>query len=155
MPSFNQVILIGHLCADPEMKITPSQMEVCNFRIGVNNSRKDSNGNKRDEVLFIDCTAFGKTAETISQYFQKGKPILIVGRLRLEQWEDKNGGKRSKHTITVDRFTFVGGDGGSQEQQPPQQRQPYPRNRETVKAGASNEAPPMDDGAFKEDDIPF
>src|SRR5215203_5810006 len=114
MASFNQVILMGNLTRDPQLKYLPSQTAVAEFGVATSRKFKTQNGEDREEVLFVDCTAFGKTGELINQYFQKGKPIFVQGRLKYDSWEDKQGGgKRSKLTVVVDNFQFIGGrDGG-------------------------------------------
>ena len=117
MASFNQVILLGNLTRDPQLRHIPaSNTAVTDFGIACNRRFKSQNGEDREEVTFVDCTAFAKTAELINQYFTKGKPIFIQGRLKLDTWEDKQGGgKRSKLSVVVEQFQFVGGrDGGGQ-----------------------------------------
>src|SRR5215210_3459607 len=114
MASFNQVILMGNLTRDPQLKFLPSQTPVAEFGVACNRKFTTAQGEQREEVTFVDCTAFGKTAENINKYFTKGKPIFIDGRLKYDQWEDKQGGgKRSKLTVVVNNFQFIGGrDGG-------------------------------------------
>lgn len=111
--NFNKVILGGRLVRDPELRYTPSQSAVCGFSIAV--CRKFKVGDEqREETAFIDCTAWGRTGEVINQHMKKGSPILLEGRIRQENWEDKqSGGKRSKLSVVVDGFQFVGpkGDG--------------------------------------------
>jgi single-strand DNA-binding protein len=114
MSSFNKVMLMGNLTRDPQLKFLPSQMQVCEFGIACNRKFKTAAGEERDEVTFVDITAFGRTAEVINQYFTKGKPIFIEGRLKYDQWEDKNGGgKRSKLNVVVENFQFIGGRDGA------------------------------------------
>jgi single-strand DNA-binding protein len=113
MASYNKVLLMGNLTRDPQLKFLPSQMQVVEFSIACNRKFKTAAGEEREEVTFVDITAFGRTAEVINQYFTKGKPIFIEGRLKLDQWEDKNGGgKRSKLGVVVDNFQFIGGRDG-------------------------------------------
>jgi single-strand DNA-binding protein len=108
MASYNKVILMGHLTRDPELKTLPnSDTQVCDFSLAVNRRWKDANGGDREEVLFIDCAAFGKTGEAIAGSLTKGRPIHIEGRLRLEQWEQEDGQRRSKHRVVVEQFRFV------------------------------------------------
>ncbi len=111
MPSYNKVILMGNLTRDPEMRFLPSNMPVAQIGLAVNERWKNKQTDQWEErANFIDCEAFGRTAEVISQYFQKGKPILIEGKLRLDQWDDKQSGqKRSKLKVVIDSFEFVGG----------------------------------------------
>src|SRR5260221_5679718 len=117
MRGFNKVILIGNLTRAPQLTYLPSQTAVAEFGVAMNRKFRDAQGQDREEVCFVDCAAFGKTGEFINQYFTKGKPILVEGRLKLDQWEDKQGGgKRSRLTVVVETCSFVGGpaDGGGQ-----------------------------------------
>jgi len=114
MANFNQVILMGNLTRDPQLRYTPAQMAVCDFGVACNRKFKAADGTDREEVTFVDCTAWSKTAELINTYFTKGKPIFIEGRLKYDQWEDKNGGgKRSRLTVVVNNFQFIGGRDGA------------------------------------------
>src|SRR4051812_43233455 len=115
MASFNQVILLGNLTRDPVLRyIPPSNTPVVDFGLACNRRFKAANGEDREEVTFVDCTAFGKQAEVINQYCQKGKQLFVQGRLKLDQWEDKQGGgKRSKLRVVVEQFQFVGGREGA------------------------------------------
>ena len=115
MASFNQVILLGNLTRDPQLRYIPgSNTPVVDFGLACNRRFKSANGEDREEVTFVDCSAFGKQAEVINQYCQKGKQLFVQGRLKLDQWEDKQGGgKRSKLSVVIEQFQFVGGrDGG-------------------------------------------
>ena len=116
MPNLNKVLLMGNLTRDPEMRTTPNGLSVCNFGLAVNKKRKDASGNYIDETTFVDITAFGKTADTIGQYFAKGKPIFVEGELRLEKWQASDGSNRQKLSVTVNNFQFIESrqDGGNQ-----------------------------------------
>ena len=168
MASFNKVILVGNLTRDPQLRYLPSQMAVVDIGLAVNHKYRTAQGEDREEVCFIDCSAFGKQAEVINQYCQKGKPLLVEGRLKYETWEDKQGGgKRSKHKIMIDSFQFLGGrqEGGgggggppSEEGEAPPQRQPQrpPAARPPQGRAAPQPEPPIsNEEHFKEDDIPF
>lgn len=110
MSGYNKVILMGNLTRDPELKQLPSGSDVINFSIAVSRKYKTKAGEQKEETAFVDCAAFGGVAGVINNFFSKGKPILVEGRLRQEQWEDKSTGqKRSKLSVTVDSFEFVGG----------------------------------------------
>ena len=116
--------------------------------LAVNRVWRDAEGQQKEEVTFVDVDAFGKQAETIGQYMQKGRPILVEGRLKLDQWEDKNTGQnRSRLGVVLERFTFVGGGGGQAGggDAAPQQSAPPP----SEPAGG----PPVD--APGDDDVPF
>ena len=115
MASYNRIILVGNLTRDPVLRYLPSQMPVVEIGLACNHRYKTKSGEDREEVLFIDCSAFGKAAEIINQYCQKGRPLLVEGRLKYDTWEDKQGGgKRSKHSVVIDNFQLLGsrGDGG-------------------------------------------
>lgn len=111
---FNKVILMGNLTRDPETRQTPNGQSVTNFSLAVNRTWKGQDGSTQEQVSFIDCVAWGKTGEVIAQYMQKGRPILVEGRLDQRSWE-QDGQKRSKVEVIVDTFNFVGGgnDGGN------------------------------------------
>ena len=111
MASFNRVILMGNLTRDPELRYLPSNMAVCDIGLATNRRFKDKDGNQREEVCFVDVTAFGRQAEVIKQYMSKGRPILIEGRLRYDSWTGQDGQKRSKLGVVVENFQFVGGRG--------------------------------------------
>ena len=117
MASYNKVMLMGNLTRDIEIRHTPSNTAVGNFGLAVNRKYKTQSGEQREEVAFIDCEAWGRTAEVMSQYLSKGRPVFVEGRLKLDQWYDKNGGgKRSKLSVVVENFQFIdsGGGGGNQ-----------------------------------------
>ena len=113
MASFNKVILMGNLTRDPELRTLPnSQTQVCDFSLAANRRWKDAGGTDREEVLFIDCAAFGRTGQTIGESLTKGRPIHIEGHLKFEQWE-KDGERRSKIRVVVEQFRFVDAKPGS------------------------------------------
>lgn len=109
MPSFNKVILMGNFTRDPELRFLPNNTAVCDMGLAVNDRfQNKSTGQWEDRPNFVDCTAFGRTAENISKFFAKGRPIFIEGKLRFEQWEDRTSGqKRSKLKVVVDNWQFV------------------------------------------------
>ena len=145
MASYNKVILMGNLTRDPELKYLPSGTAVARLGLAVSHSYTDrQSGEKKEEVCFIDLDAFGKTAEVMNEYLQKGRPVLIEGRLRYRTWETDDGQKRGKHDVFVERFQFVdsrqeGGEQGAYDQ-------PGPSAPQT----SVSESPPT-----TEDDIPF
>jgi len=105
---FNKVILMGNLTRDPETRTTPSGQSVTNFGLAVNRTWKSADGTTQESVSYIDCVAWGRTGEVIAQYMQKGRPILVSGRLDQRSWE-QDGQKRSKVEVIVEDFNFVGG----------------------------------------------
>ena len=111
MANFNKVILAGNLTRDPQMSYLPSQMAVAEFGLAINRKWKDKDGQAKEDVCFVDCRIYGKQAETLTQYMAKGRSILIEGRLQLDTWEGKDGVKRSKHRVVVERFQFLGQPG--------------------------------------------
>lgn len=108
MANFNKVLLMGNLTRDPQLTYLPSQTAVVDFGLAVNRRWKSKEGEDRDETCFIDCRAFGKTAENINKYLSKGRPLFIEGRLTFNQWTAQDGTKRSKHRVTVENFQFLG-----------------------------------------------
>lgn len=113
MRGFSKAIIAGNVTRDPDMRTTPSGSQVCSFAIAVNRSYKDSSGAQQDQVSYLDCVAWGKSAEIISQYIKKGSQLLVSGRLEQRSWEDKNSGqKRSRVEIVVEDFSFIGGNNG-------------------------------------------
>ncbi len=114
MASYNRIVMMGNLTRDPQLSYTPANVAVCKFGLATNRKFKDREGNQRDETCFVDCTLFGRGGETFNQYMSKGRPVLVEGRLHLNQWTTPEGEKRSKHEVIVENFTFVGsrGEGG-------------------------------------------
>jgi len=120
MASYNKVILMGNLTRDPELKQTPSNQSVAQIGLAVNRKFKGRDGDMKEETTFVDCEAWGRTAETMSKYLSKGKPVFVEGRLKLDQWQDKDGNNRSKLKVVIDTFQFVDSRGAQsgQSQQP-------------------------------------
>lgn len=125
MASFNKVILAGNLTRDPELRYTPKGTAVCELSIAVSRKFKTESGEQREEVCFAGCVAFGRQAETIAQYLQKGRPLLVEGRLAQDKWEDKQTGQaRSKTKVIIESFQFIDSKSDGQQGQPRQQSQP-------------------------------
>ena len=135
MANYNKVLLMGNLTRDPELKRTSSDMAVAQIGMAVNRRYKDKTGELKEETTFVDCEAWGKTAETMAKYLAKGRPVFIEGRLKLDQWQDKDGNNHSKLKIVIEKFEFVDSRGGQSS------------TSSTQEAVAT--APPADD------DIPF
>ncbi len=113
MANLNKVMLIGNLTRDPELRVTPKGTAICTFSIAVNRKFKDDSGGEREEVTYVDIEAWGKSGENISKYCTKGRPLFVEGRLRLDQWEDKNTKeKRSRMKVVLENFQFLGGGRG-------------------------------------------
>ena len=108
MGSFSKVVLLGNLTKDPVTGTLPSGATVCEFGLAVNRRWKDADGQTRDEVLFMDCAAYGKPGQTMGQYLKKGHPVLVEGHLKLDRWQDDQGKARSKVRTVVERFQFIG-----------------------------------------------
>lgn len=107
--NLNRVLLAGNLTRDPQVRFFANERAVADFGLAINRRTKAADGQQKDETTFVDCEAWGRDAELIGQHLSKGKPIFIEGRLRLDTWDDKkDGSKRSKIKIVVERFQFVG-----------------------------------------------
>ncbi len=104
---FNRVVLLGNLTRDCELRYLPSGGAVCTTGIATNRKFKKQDGSSGEEVCFIDITFFGRTAEIANQYLSRGKKVLVEGRLKLDQWTDQTGAKRSKHSITVETLQMI------------------------------------------------
>lgn len=115
MPSLNKVLLMGNLTRDPELRVTPKGTSICQFSLAINRQFKMESGESREEVIYVDVEAWGKQGETIAKYVTKGRPLYVEGRLRLDQWEDKNTKeKRSRMKVVLEQFQFLGdGRGGA------------------------------------------
>src|SRR3989440_3265186 len=135
MASFNKIILLGNLTRDPALRFTPSGTPVASFGLAVNTPRAGQSGTerggqgnppeRRDDVCFVDIVAFGRQAETASEYLRKGRAALIEGRLQWRSWEGQDGQKRSKHDVLADRIQFMprGREEGPDGPAPTQSRQ--------------------------------
>ena len=110
--SFNQVILMGNLTRDPELRQTPNGQNVCSFSLALNRSYKGSDGEWKEATDYVDIVAWGPLGERVAQYLSKGRPCLVNGRLQSSSWE-KDGQKRSKVEVIAQDVTFLGGPGGN------------------------------------------
>jgi single-strand DNA-binding protein len=166
MASYNRVILIGNLTRDVELRYIQSGTAVADIGLAVSEKRKNSNGEWIDEVVFVDVTAWGRTAEVMSEYLSKGSPVFIEGRLKYDTWEGQDGQKRSKLKVTCDRMQLIGSRGqGAPEgggPRPPAAR-PSPQRSQNQNSQFSQAPPPdeaYDPGPGEPsggggDDIPF
>jgi single-strand DNA-binding protein len=139
--SFNKIILVGNLGRDPELRYTPQGTPVCSFSMATNERRKDKTGEMQDQTTWFRVTLWGRQAETASQYLTKGRPVYIEGRLRVEEWTDRDG--KPRHTLEVHAtdMQFIGG--GRTADEAPMER------------AASAGATASDVGEAADDDIPF
>lgn len=114
MRGFSKAIIAGNVTRDPEMRTTTSGSQVCSFSVAVNRTFRGGDGTQQEQVSFIECVAWGKSAEIICQYVKKGSGLLVSGRLEQRSWDDKNSGqKRSRTEVIVEDFSFIGnGNGG-------------------------------------------
>lgn len=109
MRGFSKAIIAGNLTRDPELRTTPNGASVCGFTVAVNRVYKDASGEKREDVSFIDCSAWGALGKMIADYAKKGTSVLVSGRLDQRSWDDKETGKkRSRVEIVVEDFNFAG-----------------------------------------------
>ncbi len=151
MAAFNKVILIGNLTRDPDLRVTNTGLSICKLGLAVNRNYTTKEGDSKDETTYVDIDAFGKQAEILSKYMQKGKPLMIEGRLKLDQWESSDGQKRSKLGVVLENFQFIGG----REESSSQSSNAYEDN-----AGRSSEANSNVNNANQSDesfdgDVPF
>lgn len=160
--NFNKVILLGNLTRDIELRHTANNQAVATIGIAVNRRWKSPEGEQREEVTFVDCEAWGRTAEVMSQYLSKGRPVFIEGRLKLDTWQDKESGQnRSKLKVVIEGFQFVdtrgggGGGGGGEEGGPAVNTRPAASRPAPAGAGKPQAEEWGGKGPMGEDDIPF
>jgi single-strand DNA-binding protein len=159
--SFNQVILMGNLTRDPELRSTPNGQSVCSFSLALNRSYKGSDGNWQEATDYVDIVAWGPLGERVAQYLSKGRPALVNGRIQSRSWE-QDGQKRSKVEVVAQDVTFLGspsggqggnagGSGGSSQSEDSQARaeKPKPKKKEDVVIEDIGDEP------INLDDIPF
>jgi single-strand DNA-binding protein len=157
MASFNKVLLLGNLTRDPEVRYTPKGSAVADLGIAVNRQYTLDNGEKREEVTFVDVTFWGRTAEIAGEYLKKGRPVFIEGRLQLDTWDDKQSGqKRSKLKVIGEMMQMLGSrPGGAGGGTPDETGEEGSRARA---GGSSRNAPPPKSAPPPEpddDEIPF
>lgn len=145
MANLNKVMLIGNLTRDPQLSYLPSQTAVVEFGLATTRRFKKQDGSQGEETCFVDCQMFGKRAEVINQYFKKGEPIFVEGRLKFDQWTAQDGAKRSKLRVFVENFEFLGGRRNS--------NQPAAAGNATPSPDVPSQDVPY--GGGMDDDIPF
>ncbi len=145
MASFNKVILVGNLTRDPELRYSPKGMAIAKVGLAVNRVWTNEAGEKKEEVTFVDVDCFGRTAENVGQYMRKGRPMLVEGRLRLDQWDDKQTGqKRQRLGVVAESVQFLG---GNQEAAPTTPQPERPSAADVPKVAGEN-APETDSVPF-------
>lgn len=165
MANFNRVIIMGNLTRDPDYKEQPSGQALCRLSLASNRQfRNKQTGNLSQEVCYIDATVWGAQADNCRQYLQKGRPVLVEGRLRYDTWKDAEGQSRQRHTIVADNVIFLGS--AQRSEQPAADESGIPLEARTTPAtkvqdvGTSEKAPATADALFKDeapftDDLPF
>jgi single-strand DNA-binding protein len=143
MASFNKVILMGNLTRDPELRVTNTGLSICKLSLAVNRTYTSKEGDSKDETTYVDIDSFGKQAETLSKYLQKGRPIMVEGRLKLDQWETNEGQKRSKLGVVLENFQFIGGRDSSAS---------APNG---APSASEAQAPQVDEGNGFDEEVPF
>ncbi|PXA04714.1 single-stranded DNA-binding protein [Coraliomargarita sinensis] len=152
MASFNKVILLGNLTRDPETRVTANGNTICKLGMAVSRVFSTRDGERREETTFVDIDAFGKQAEVITKYMRKGRPLMVEGRLKLDQWETNEGQKRSKLGVVLENFQFIGGrddnagggnSGGYESSSPPANSKPSASSSQN------------DDSDTLDEDVPF
>lgn len=146
MASFNQVTLVGNLTRDPELRYTPQGVAVCDLALAVNHKFTKKNGEKVDEVAFVDITCWNRLAEIAAEFLLKGRPVLVAGRLAQDLWEDPTSGqKRSKLRVVAETLQFLGSgskDDAAPSQEAPAEEAAAPEAPAPVRSKAANGAKP-------------
>ncbi len=157
---FNKVIIVGNLTRDLELRYAPSGTAIGNTGIASTRKFKGGDGQMKEEVLFVDITFFGRTAEVANQYLRKGSKVLVEGRLKLDSWTDQNGGKRSKHSVTVENMTMLDSKGSTPEsggynQSGGNNYAPPPTQPQQSQPASTPPAPSIPEIDINDDEIPF
>ncbi len=156
MANFNKVILAGNLTRDPEMRYTPKGTAVAQFGLAINRRWKSETGETKEEVTFVDVDAFGRQAEVICQYMKKGRPFLMEGRLKLNEWEDKTTHQKvSKLRVVLESFSFIDSNRGDTAVPADAQRTRTAAAPSAAPAAAPAEAAGTESAPPEEDDVPF
>ena len=145
--SFNRIILVGNLGRDPELRYTAQGTPVCTFTMATNDRRKDRNGEMQDQTTWFRVTLWNRQAETASQYLHKGKPVYIEGRLRVEEFTDREGRQRQSLEVTATDMQFI----GSRQDDAGVERSASASAASTPGAAAA----PAEPAELSDDDIPF
>jgi single-strand DNA-binding protein len=153
MANLNKVLLMGNLTRDPELRYTPSGTPVCEFGLAINRRYADKAGEQKDETCYVDVTMWGKRGVVISEYFTKGQPIFIEGRLKYDSWDSAEG-RRSKLSVVVQNFEFVGSRGGAGTTGRGGGRTDR-RSSEPPRSNEQEQEPPEAEPDVKDDEIPF
>lgn len=153
MASFNKVYLMGNLTRDPEVRTTTTGLKIAKLGLAVNRRYKTRDNEMKEETTFVDIDAFGSQAETLERYCQKGSPLFVEGRLRLDQWQSNTGENRSKLNVVLENFQFIGG-GNRDSDSTEEASGSY--NAATRPASDKPAASNSKDDSFQEDDdVPF
>jgi single-strand DNA-binding protein len=160
MAYLNKTILIGNLCRDPELRVTSGGTPIANFSIALNRKLKSEAGELREEVTFVEIEAWGKQAELCSKYLMKGSPAMIEGRLKLDQWEDKQTNeKRSRLKVVLENVQFLGtreSNGQGQQQEEPARHHAYQQaSRPAPAQQPRRPAPAPPSNGDMDEDVPF
>jgi single-strand DNA-binding protein len=145
--SFNKIIIVGNLGRDPELRYTAQGTPVCSFSVATNERRKDRNGEMQDHTTWFRITLWNRLAETASQYLQKGKQVYIEGRLRVDEYIDRDGKPRHSLEVFATDMQFIGSRGGDDA--------PYEQRAASASASSASASPAESQSDLSDDDIPF
>jgi len=155
MTDLNKVFIAGNLTRDPEVRHTPSGMAVADLRMAINRKYRDKNGKDVEEVVYVSATVWGRQAETSAQYLTKGSPVLVEGRLKLDEWE-KDGQKQSRLGVVAERVQFLSsGRGGSRGNSSNEEFGDAAPARNPGKSAGQNDRVPQEEILDDHDDVPF
>ncbi|MBK9156258.1 MAG: single-stranded DNA-binding protein [Chloracidobacterium sp.] len=149
--SFNKIIIVGNLGRDPELRYTPQGVAVCNFSVATNEKKRDKSGEMHDVTTWFKVTLWRQNAENASKYLTKGSPVYVEGRLRVEEWTDRDGNNRHTLEVQATEMHFLGGGSRSEEYVRDEAEEPEfagPASSRPAEGGPSRPA-------ASDDDIPF
>jgi single-strand DNA-binding protein len=162
--SFNKITIVGYLRRDPELRYTPQGTAVCNMSVSTTEKRRSASGQAEEHMIWFRITAWGRQAETAAEYLAKGRQVYVEGRLRLEQYTDREGNPRISPEVNANDIHFLGQNAGLVEkaeehghvdEEPENEEAPKPTSSRNGKRSTSKRAPAKETVGIEEDEIPF
>jgi len=153
--SFNKIIIVGNLGRDPELRYTPQGTAVCNFSMATNEKRRDKSGELQDITTWFKITLWNRQAENASKYLQKGSPVYIEGRLKLDEWTDRDGNTRHTLDVTATDMQFISAGARSDEMSASAGTGSGSANEFSSSSETVESKPSETDDSPSDDEIPF
>ncbi|KXK06919.1 MAG: ssDNA-binding protein [Acidobacteria bacterium OLB17] len=153
--SFNKITIVGNLGRDPDLRYTPQGVAVCSFSVATNEKRRDKSGELQDVTTWFKITLWRQQAENAAKYLTKGSPVYIEGRLRIEEWTDRDNNNRYTLDVQATDMQFIGSRGGEYSGGPSEEDQPQYTGGGQGSSASAGAAPASSSSGPVDDDIPF